>query len=249
MKRSFALAALIAASALAGCSSGGSAFAPLAAGAVAPSTPVPTNWPTPAPGPLSLSPPSLVIGGPNPTTATFNATETNYTSGYSESANCSGIAAIVQGTSAVTTSSNGISSSAQQYDVTQLAAGSCTAHVADNHGDSGSVAIASTVYGILTASPASIVIGNSNPVSTTVAIAESSYTGPFTESNNCAGIATVTLSPSNGPTATLAITQLASGMCTVSLADNHLGTVTVQITSTVSTIIIQSTGRHQYGSH
>lgn len=246
MKRSTAFAALLLAGALGACSSGGSVFAPLAAGAVAPGTPAPTPTPTlapivsPSPGPLSLSPSSIAIGAASPTNATFNVTETNYTSAFVESDNCSGVASVARGTFATTNYGNGTSLSAQQYDVTQVGAGSCTAQVADNHGGTGSVAIASTLYGTLAASPANVAIGNGNPTSTTVAINESSYVGSFSQSNNCAGIATVGLSPSVGPSATLTVAQVAAGNCSVQLGDNHGGAVSVAVTSTTSTVIIQS---------
>lgn len=232
------------ASMLGGCSNGESAFAPLAAGAVAPGTPAPTAERTsaPSPGPLAVSPASIAIGAENPPISTFSATEANYTSGYTEADNCSGIAAIVPGQSAVTTSSNGTSSSAQQYNVAQLGAGSCTARVADNHGGVRSVAIASTVYGTLTASPANVSLGNGAATSTTVAIAETGYVGSFSQSSDCAGIATIGLSSSTGPNATLSIAQLAAGNCTVDISDNHGGAITVAIASTTSTVIIDSHG-------
>lgn len=155
--RSAAAFVLCAASVLGGCSNGGSAFAPLAAGAIARPTSKPSATPTALPSP---SPP---VATPTP--------------------------------------------------------------------------------GTLTASPTSVTIGNGNPTSTTVAISETAYGGQFSESDDCTGIATVSLSPLSGPNATLSVAQIAAGACIVQIDDNHGGAIGVNVTSTTSTVIIESQRR------
>ena len=242
---------------LTGCGSQGSVFAPLAAGAVAPgatpvATAVPTIDPTPSPGPLTVSPAALAIGAANPATASFVVAETWYDAFFRESDTCAGIATIASsGITHIIGNGSGSppNQTAEQFLVTQVGAGTCAATISDDHEGSILVPITSTVYGPLSAGTANISLGNGAPMNASDLISEANYSGVFTESDSCAGIATIALSPSNGPMATLAATQLASGMCAVQIADNHGGSIAVQITSTVSTIIIQSTGRQNYGSH
>ena len=253
-----ALFSLCVAALLTGCGSQGSVFAPLAAGAADPgptplATAIPTliPTPTPTPGPLTASPAALAIGAANPSTASFVAAETWYDTFFRESDTCAGIATVeYTGVTHIIGSGPGSppNETTEGYLVTQIGAGTCAATITDDHGGSLSVPIVSTVYGPLKASTASIALGNGAPIVASDVIIETNYSSAFTESDSCAGIATIALSPSKGPVATLAITQLASGTCTVNVADNHGGTVTVQITSTVSTIIIQSAGRHHDGS-
>uniref|UniRef100_E6Q2R7 Uncharacterized protein n=1 Tax=mine drainage metagenome TaxID=410659 RepID=E6Q2R7_9ZZZZ len=241
MKSSFALAALIAASALAGCSSGGSAFSPLAAGAVAPSTPVPTS--TPTPGPLTASPAAIAIGATNPSTASFAATETWYDTFFRESDTCAGIATVEStGITHIIASGPGAppNETTERYLVTQIGAGTCAATITDDHGGSVSVPIVSSVYGSLKASTTSIALGNGAPTVTSDVISESGYAGAFSESDTCAGIATVTLSPANGPNATLSVAQVAAGTCAVQVSDNHAGSISVSVISTTSTVIIDT---------
>lgn len=99
--------------------------------------------------------------------------------------------------------------------------------------------------GSLAASSASISIGNANPSTASVTINESNYSGALTETNTCAGVATVTQSSATGPSSVLSITQIAAGSCFVKISDNHGGSVTVTVTSTTSSIIIDSHGRPQ----
>ena len=253
-----ALFTLCVAALLTGCGSQGSVFAPLAAGAAAPgptplATAIPTisPTPTPTPGPLTVSPTAIAIGAANPSIASFAAAETWYDTFFRESDTCAGIATVeYAGVTHIIGSGPGSppNETTERYLVTQIGAGTCAATITDNHGGSLSVPIVSTVYDPLKASATSIALGNGAPIAASDVISETNYSGAFVESDSCAGFAIISLSASNGPTATLAISQLASGMCTVNVADNHGGTVTVQITSTVSTIIIQSVGRHNYGS-
>ena len=189
-----------------------------------------------------VAPAALAIGGPNSTITNFHATEENYASGYTETDDCPRVALVSAGQGSSATGSI-VGSTTQQYNVTQLGPGSCIARIADNHGGIGSVVIVSTVYGALAASPATVEIGNGNPTSVDLTIDEASYTGSFTESDNCTGIASVALMAAYGPSTTIMVAQLAAGACTVQVGDDHGGNLSVPVISTTSTVIIDSYGR------
>ena len=82
----------------------------------------------------------------------------------------------------------------------------------------------------LTAQPSSVQLPGQNSVTLT----ESGYSGPITQTNNCAGIATVAPASTTGPSATFSITQGHSGgTCSIVFGDaGPVHTTTVNIGNT-----------------
>ena len=63
---------------------------------------------------------------------------------------------------------------------------------------------------------------------------ESQYTGNFTLTNTCGGIATVSPSSGTGPAAAFTITALAAGNCVVTVHDAAANTASVLVTVTTT---------------
>jgi hypothetical protein len=63
---------------------------------------------------------------------------------------------------------------------------------------------------------------------------ESGYTGTLTQTNNCAGIATVSPASATGPSGGFTVTAVAAGTCQVTIKDsnNQSGTLGVTVTTT-----------------
>ena len=79
-------------------------------------------------------------------------------------------------------------------------------------------------------------VGASN--AQTFSATETGYAGVFGESDNCSGIATVTTSNANGPTATYTVTGIAAGNCTVTISDSHGQQTTTQVAVTTNGFVI-----------
>ncbi len=73
---------------------------------------------------------------------------------------------------------------------------------------------------------------------------ETGYTGVFTESDTCSGIATVTTPSAKGPSATYTVTGVAAGTCTATIKDSFGQSVAEAMSVTTGTIIIQRRNRH-----
>ncbi len=102
-------------------------------------TPMPTLAPTPTPGPLVVTPTSILIGNAYPatsTSATINASRTNYVGAFTEADNCTapGLASITSATAsswtvAWTPLANNIATASAFCQVTISAAGGASATV------------------------------------------------------------------------------------------------------------------------
>jgi hypothetical protein len=71
-------------------------------------------------------------------------------------------------------------------------------------------------------------------------VLESGYTGPFFESDDCAGKATVASTAAGGPDATYTATGFSAVQCDATFTDNHGGSTVVHITVTISGFNISS---------
>ncbi len=69
---------------------------------------------------------------------------------------------------------------------------------------------------------------------------ESAYTGQITESDTCAGIATVSPGTGTGPTLSETVTGVAAGTCVVTFKDGNGETATSTVQVTTSGVVIQS---------
>ena len=68
---------------------------------------------------------------------------------------------------------------------------------------------------------------------------ESGYSGAFTATNTCSGIATVTPSSASGPSAAFTVTPTANGTCTVTINDASNNSTSVNVTISGVTFTIQ----------
>ncbi len=83
------------------------------------------------------------------------------------------------------------------------------------------------------------------PGANTVTVSEAGYSGPITETDNCANIATVSPAQGAGPSQTFAIGQAtAGGSCTITFADaGRIHTAALQVGSTVT--VLHAQGRRR----
>jgi hypothetical protein len=98
--------------------------------------------------------------------------------------------------------------------------------------------------GGLSAQPASVdVLGVGATFVKTITVSEDSYTGAFTETDTCSGIATLASSSPAGPSAAFVATGVASGTCVATFADAHGQKTAATIAVSVSNVIINA--RHE----
>jgi len=95
--------------------------------------------------------------------------------------------------------------------------------------------------GVISA-PQMIAIGDGNSTATTIPVAELGYTGMFTATSTCAGIASVQKTSGPGSLASFTVVQVAAGVCAVTITDNRGGSVVVSVVSTTNAIQLQSKG-------
>jgi hypothetical protein len=93
--------------------------------------------------------------------------------------------------------------------------------------------------GAMSASPNTATINQAGGTQD-VHILESGYSGPFFETDNCAGNATVSSSSAGGPDALYTVTGLNAVTCDAVFTDNHGGSTSVHIVVTTSGFTIQS---------
>jgi basic membrane lipoprotein Med (substrate-binding protein (PBP1-ABC) superfamily) len=92
--------------------------------------------------------------------------------------------------------------------------------------------------GPLTASTTHLAVSTQASTLASVTVSERGYSGGYSQTNTCAGIALVSFSTVTGtPTATpddivFGIGAIADGSCDLTVSDNHGGSVTIAITST-----------------
>jgi large repetitive protein len=173
--------------------------------------------PTPllSPGTLSFS----LIGSTHAQTLTV--AETGYTGTLAQTNTCSTIATVTPASVAV----------GGKVTVTALKNGSCSVTVTDSNGKKAS----STVTVALptpSLSPASLSFNTTSPAKTLTAV-EAGYTGNWTVTNTCAGIATVSPATLTSPAKTITVTAVKNGNCSVTIADSN-GTKSVAATVAVA---------------
>ena len=95
---------------------------------------------------------------------------------------------------------------------------------------------------VLSVSPNPINVTGTGPTSATiVAVQEPGYSGAFTESDTCSGIATITPpSNSNGPSSTFTAEGVAAGTCSASFSDTLGQKASASVVVTTGGISISS---------
>jgi hypothetical protein len=99
--------------------------------------------------------------------------------------------------------------------------------------------------GVLNVNPTSVAVaGLGSTYALQFVAGETGYTGAFTESDTCSGVATVTTPSAKGPSATYTVTGVAAGTCTATIKDSFGQSAAEAISVTTGTIVIQRRGRH-----
>ncbi|HTX58938.1 MAG TPA: hypothetical protein VMH02_04610 [Verrucomicrobiae bacterium] len=101
-----------------------------------------------------------------------------------------------------------------KYSVTPVGAGSCKATFMGGDGESASLPISVVALGGVVLKPSSLsfsATGSAN--SKTVAVTQAKYTGSFTESDDCAKIATLAATANGSGSASYTVTPVAAGSC------------------------------------
>ncbi len=77
----------------------------------------------------------------------------------------------------------------------------------------------------------------------TLLVQENGYSGDFTESDTCAGIATLAPGNGAGPSLSETVTGVAAGQCSATFSDSYAQVQHASITVTTGGFTIQSRGR------
>lgn len=94
---------------------------------------------------------------------------------------------------------------------------------------------------VLSVNPSSVAVNGTGAASAaSILVQETGYTGAFTESDTCSGIASVTPSAGTGPSFTFTAEGVVAGTCTASFTDASAQRVSTTIVVTTNGIIIQS---------
>jgi hypothetical protein len=169
----------------------------------------------PLPIVVDIPPPGNVIVGPN--ALTFTATgsgasqnvtvsQTGFTGSFTVTGNCSGIATIAPASAVGKT----------EFKVTPDAKGDCTATFHGANHESAPLTISVAPPGSVVVDPAALAFDKTGPTNgKDVAVSQSSYSGTFTESNSCSGIAAVRAKTNAGGHAAYAVTPITRGACSV----------------------------------
>lgn len=178
-------------------------------------------------GILSLSPSPLAISG---SSGTLTATDPYYSGTLTVTPSGCGSVASFPTTSK--TASGGGSSNAQ-FTVNAVAAGSCTATVTDDQGQSKAVTI-TVSGGTLSLTPSGNQTINSAGSGTTLSLTanETNFGGAFSASSSNTAIATVSPLTRPGPSGTFTVTGVTPGTATISVSDGTPPDATVNVTVT-----------------
>lgn len=94
--------------------------------------------------------------------------------------------------------------------------------------------------GVLSVAPTSLsIVGVGAGDALTINVVEGAYSNPFTESDTCAGIATVSTTSAVGPSATYTVTGVAVGSCSATFTDTKNQSLNVPLTVTASQYVVQ----------
>jgi hypothetical protein len=168
------------------------------------STPVSIAVAIPPPGPVVVNPNALTFTATGSGASQLVAvSQSGFTGSFTESDNCTGIATIVPA-SAV---------GGARYRVTPEAKGNCTATFHGGGGQSSPLTIEVAPPGSVVVNPSAMAFtATGSGASQTVAISQSGFSGSFTETDNCTGIATIVPASAVGGTH-YRVTPEAKGNC------------------------------------
>jgi len=191
---------------------------------------------TVAPGalqPLNVNPTTLTFSGTGGT-LNFTATESGYSGTITSSTtNCGGVATIAPASG---------TGPAASFTVTAVAVGTCQFTVKDASNQTAAVNVVinpTTTSNPLTSNIGAVAFTAPGQAANFTAT-ETGYAGSFTQTSNCAGIATVSPASATGPSAQFTITAVAAGICQVTIKDSSNQVTTVGVTVTTTTVNVTS---------
>ncbi len=191
--------------------------------------------------------------------ATITVSEAGYAGAFSAASSNAAVATISPSTVAAAASKRAqLAPGSATFTVASDGVGSATITIHDQNGASASfgviVAAASPsptptaaptasptpVPGVLTVSPTGVsIVGLGAATAQSVTVSEGGYTGTFTESDTCGGIATIASSNPAGPSASFTVTGSAVGTCSATFGDTFAQHATLAITVTTVGVIVQ----------
>ena len=182
-----------------------------------------SNANLPPASPISVTPATMTFPNPTASSQPFVVTDKGFTGTFTQSSTCSGVATIAP----VTNPAVGPTAT---WTVTPKSGGSCVATISDG---TGATSVAIAVNGALTANPTALSFPSSSSVAQTFAISEYGYTGTFTETDTCGGVASV--SPTGTVIAvnygaTYTVVPVRVGSCAVTITDGLKVSVSVPVT-------------------
>ena len=195
-------------------------------------------WPgpiIPTPAPIAKLPPGALTTAPaqlsfsslgSGAVQSFAASEPGYSGAFSESDTCATTAKVA------TASALGPSS---LFQVTPLAVGTCAINITDLYGQKRSIAVTITqppsgAQSPLGVTPTTLSFASTNAAAQTFTVAESGYSGAITETDSCAGVASISATGTTaGPSSAYAVTPRGAGTCIVTVADTFAQKANVAI--------------------
>jgi hypothetical protein len=171
------------------------------------STPLPIAVDIPPPGPVVVDPNALTFTSTGSRAAqNVTVSQTGFTGTFKETDTCGGIATIVAASAVGKTT----------FKVTPIAKGDCTATFQGGNGETAPLTISVAPPGSVVVDPSALEFTKTGPTnSQNVNVSQTNYSGAFTQSNTCSGIASVSAASNAAGKATYRVTPIAKGTCTV----------------------------------
>ena len=186
----------------------------------------------PLPIAVNIPPPGNVIVDPNALTftstgsgAAHNVTvsQTGFTGTFKETDNCSGIATVAPANAVGKT----------EFKVTPVAKGDCTATFHGANNETAPLTIEVAPPGSVVVDPSALEFDRTGPTHGKDAnVSQSNYSGTFSESGNCTGIASVRAKSNADGKATYSVTPIARGTCTVTFTGGASESAPLSVTVT-----------------
>ena len=165
--------------------------------------------PNPAPAsPISVTPSTLLFLQPSAPSQQFVVTDKNFNGSFIQSNSCTAIAS-------VNAQTNPAVGPTAIWNVAPVGPGTCSVQITDGLA---TTMVVVAVNGPLTANPTSVSFQSTSSIAQSITVGAVGYTGAFTESDTCSGIAAIAPSGSNaatGPSAIFTVTPARIGACSI----------------------------------
>jgi hypothetical protein len=175
-------------------------------------------------GSVIVNPDSLSFNSSSSKSAAFvRVSQSGFAGSFVEADDCASVATIV---------ASGNAEGKATYVATPLADGSCAATFEGGNAETGQLAVSVKLPHPITATPSWLSFNETGPgAAQTVTLTQAGYSGSFTESDDCSGIATV-IARYGGGAAAYAVTPVAAGSCSATFAGGYDVSVSVPIAVT-----------------